>query len=360
MTHPREEILALAAASDLPMFSAWQTSRHLANCDECRAIVESYAQMRVELSALPVPEPPADLTASILANVPREARTSRPAIPWFAWTAASAVAVAAIALVTLNPPPVVEAPPQIQARSTTPALKPALPEPPPVTIPAAAVPAPKFATLEDAEKDRDLRYLNLNVAAKPADIDRWATAAPAQNLHLPSPVVGARAEMLRTHALPGKVEIVALPDSPIQIISAEALFAEGHLIDPVVTIRNTGSRPIKDCQLVWVVRDASGNEYRGSIVTGNKPLAPGAHAKYEQSIVLEPERRSAETQIASARVFVRSAKTADTVWVPERTALEARNLGGVIPLPPAMLQVLAQYRSQSPKPTAKLQSKPQQ
>ena len=167
--------------------------------------------------------------------------------------------------------------------------------------------------------------------------------------------VGPHAEILRTHALPGHVEIVALPGSPVQIVSAEALFAEGRLIDPVVEIRNAGSHPIKDCQLVWVVRDASGSEFRGSIVAATKPLAPGARAKYAQSIVLEPERRSAETQIAAARVFVRAASTADTVWVPERTALEARNLGNFIPLPADTLRVLAEYRSQGAKAFAKLQ-----
>jgi hypothetical protein len=344
MNHPREEVLALAAANDLPLVSAWQTRRHLAHCAECRATVEAYAQMRVELSALPVPEPPADLATSILAAVPREERAPR-GIPWFAWAAASAVAVAAVALVTLNPAPVnVKAPPVFQVHSEPPALAvPSAPEPRPVPAPA---PTSKFTTLEAAEKDRDVRYLA--ASAKTVDTNRWESKA------LP-PLVGPRAELLRTHALPGHVEIVALPGSPVQIVSAEALFAEGHLIDPVVEIRNTGSRPIKDCQLIWVVRDASGNEFRGTIVAANKPLAPGARAKYAQSIVLQPERRGAETQIAAARVFVRAASTADTVWVPERAALEASNLGGFVPLLPASVKVVAQYRSQGAKAFANRQ-----
>lgn len=402
MIHPREEVLALLAGDDLsstylPWTSAWQTRRHVANCDECRATVEAYAQMRVEISALPTPEPPASLNSTILARVLNGEATrakSTQRAPWLAWAAAATVAAAAIALVTLTPTtPGVDAPPALRAMSRatsrtnvappTGSLKPTASataieqtgaEPTGTAgsaVPAgsaaaaggaaaASVPAtlsPKFVTVDEAEKDRDTRFM---AAAKPAEIDRWATNAPAQSRHAAQVLVGPRAELLRNHALPGRVEIVALPGSPVQIVSAEALFAEGHLIDPSVEIRNTGTHPIKDCQLIWIVRDASGNEFRGTIVAASKPLAPGARAKYAQSIVLQPERKGAdarrdETDLAAARIFVRSAATSESVWVPERTALEAQNLGGFIPLPSATMQALAEYHNKAAKAAAKLQ-----
>ena len=122
------------------------------------------------------------------------------------------------------------------------------------------------------------------------------------------------------------------------------------MIDPVVEIRNTGARAIKDCQLIRVVRDAAGNEFRGHIVAANKPLAPGARAKYSELIVLAPERRSPDTRDRrSPRGLFCSASTPDNVQSPERAALEARNLGNLIPPNAGTKQLLEAYRRDGAK-----------
>ncbi len=369
MNHPREDILALAASGDLPGFptslQAWRTRRHLSVCAECRATVEAYAQMRVEMSALPVPEPPANLAASILARMPR---TDTPSIriPWLAWAAASAVAALGVVMLVPSAPPLPPAPPRLTAHQTPPNVPAYRPGNPPAPSPNPALATtPKFASVAEAEADRDKRFL-VTFATQPATVasnqpgiaatplDRWVESARTANQHLPHVVVGAQSEVLRSHALPGRVEIVKLSGSPLEIVAAEASFADGHLIDPVVEVRNTGLSAIKDCQLIWVVRDAAGNEFRGRIVAANRTIAPGARAKFSETIVLAPERRGADTDIATARVFVRSASTPDSVWVPERGALEARNLGTIVPLPPATTQLLEAYRRDGVKALASL------
>ena len=342
MNHPREELLALHAGGDLPMWSAWRVRRHMAACTDCREIVDGYAQMRVEISALPVPEPPANLARMILASVPRSAddRQESRSVGWLGWTAAAAVA--ALGVVAVLPRIALEDAPQFIVRAPKAPNVEKTPAPShiitPVILPAVA-PAPvavaKFTTVAAAEEDRDSRYLTA-LRKTSQDPGRWG------NPTVPQLVVGARAELLRGHALPGKVEVVKLPGSPVEIVRAEAFFAEGKLIDPSVEIRNVSSRPIANYELIWTVRDASGNEFRGKIASG-KTLAPGARAHLSETIVLEPARKGADTEIATARVFVRSATAADGVWVPERTALAANHLDSIVPLTTPIEQAYNAY-----------------
>ena len=377
MNHPNEEILALAAGGDLPLWSGWQVRRHLRSCAECRETRDAYANLRVSLSALPAPEAPANLAATILAAPRyREPAPTRFA-PFGAWAAATALAAAGVLFVTmlpLRPSPSIglskAIPPQIQTSPLPPAPETTTPA---ATKSAVASPAPvaRFTTVAAAEWARDRRYLS-GFAPSPANpnaprtnpaLDRWADGARAQDRHLPRPVVGLQAEMLRSHALPARVEVVALPESPLQIVSAEALFAEGHLIDPVVEVRNVSSHVIREYQVAWVFRDASGAEFRGRIMScctqagaTAKALAPGATAKLSETIVLEAEKKKTpESALTTARVFVRSATTANEgVWVPARAALEAHRLGEFLPLPAETARLLDEYRRSGVQALARL------
>jgi len=370
--HPKEEMLALSAGGDLPLWSAWRVRRHLRSCEPCRETLAAYANLRVGLSALPAPEPPWNLAVTILARVPRD---NEPAarFAFFGPLAATAALAAAGALaVLLMPLQQTPLPPPLQGHLAAPQIQPSPASPissgetraarqESSTNPARSAQVAKFATLKEAEEDRDRRYLasfaassaNGNAPRTNPVLDRWAEQASAQDRHLPRPVVGLRAEMYRSHALLSRVEVVALPESPLEIVSAEALFAEGHLIDPVVEVRNASSQVIRDYQIVWVFRDASGTEFRGHLMSWGsaaKPLAPGATAKLSETIVLEAEKNTRESALATAKVFLRSATVRDratgteTVWVPGRTVLAARNLGEFLPLPERTRALLEEYR----------------
>jgi hypothetical protein len=146
-------------------------------------------------------------------------------------------------------------------------------------------------------------------------------------------------------------------------VSAEALFAEGHLIDPVVEVRNVSSRVIRDYQILWVFRDASGNEFRGRVMSWGattKALAPGATAKLSETIVLEAEKKkSPELALTTAKVFLRSAtigNNSETIWVPERAVLETRHLGEFLPLPRETEALLKEYKRSGVQAFVKLKS----
>ncbi len=383
MNHPKEELLALSAGGDLPMWSAWQVRRHLRSCAACRETLEAYANLRVGLSALPAPEPPVNLAASILAGIPR---FSDPAprfslfgrLAFGGLAATAALAAAGVLAVLVMPHQQTSLPSLVRARVAPPT--PSSPYPAietPVTTPeeapakSVATLVARFTTVKDAEEDRDRRYLagfasalaNSNAPRTNPVLDQWMEGLRAQDRHLPRPVVGLRAEMFRSHALPARVEVVALPGSPLEIVSAEALFAEGHLIDPVVEVRNASSRVIRDYQIVWVFRDATGAEFRGTLMAarlGAKGLGPGARAKLSETIVLEAQKNTRESALATARVFVRSATVAgsaarnEAVWVPDRTMLEARHLGEFLPLPAQTARLLDDYRRSGVQALAQL------
>jgi hypothetical protein len=384
MNHPKEELLALSAGGDLPWWSAWQVRRHLRSCEECRDTQTSYANMRVGLSALPAPEPPADLAAAILARIPRAVDRARVRFsPFGALAATAALAAAGVFAVLVMPR--FEAPvpvpglahlgpaPPVLPITSVPASEPGSPEASKQIVTERPQPPtsqlPTFATVDEAEAARDLRYLASFAPSSPLSespknnpvldqwVDRVQSEKRAANRHLPTPVAGLRAEMLRSHALSARVEVISLPGSPLEIVSAEALFAEGRLIDPTVEVRNVSSRVIRNCEIVWVFRDQSGAEFRGRLMASGKSkvLQPGMRAKLSETIVLEaekgPERKAPE--LAAAKVFVRSATIGkgvtatamnDSVWVPDRATLEARHLGDFVPLPPQTARLLDEYR----------------
>jgi hypothetical protein len=372
MNHPKEGLLALSAGGDLPLWSAWRVRRHLRSCAACRETQGAYANLRVGLSALPAPEPPVNLSAAILANGPRYSEPAPARFALFGPLAATAALAAAGVLAVLvmprqqtaGPAPTTQAtavPPRIKPSFLAPTVETPVPLPPEASAKAAATAQlAKFTTVKEAEEERDRRYL-ASFAPAPVNalsnngsprtnpvLDQWADRVRTQDRHLPQPVVGLRAEMYRSHALPARVEVVALPESPLEIVSAEALFAEGRLIDPVVEVRNSSSHVIRDYQIVWVFRDASGNEFRGRLMSwgaGAKALEPGARAKLSETIVLEADQKA---PLATAKVFLRSATirngNVETVWVPARTVLAARNLGEFLPLSAETKNLLDQYR----------------
>src|ERR1035438_3606526 len=172
MKHPEEELLALSAGGDLPLWSAWRVRRHVRSCAACRETVQAYANLRVGLSALPAPEPPMNLAASILAGVPRYSDPAPARFGLFGPLAATAALAAAGVLAVLvmplqqAPPP---APPaaKMGPPSTKPALLPPAPEVQPAASPredaqvksevTATPQVAKFTTVKDAEEDRDRR-----------------------------------------------------------------------------------------------------------------------------------------------------------------------------------------------------------
>ena len=62
-----------------------------------------------------------------------------------------------------------------------------------------------------------------------------------------------------------------------------------------------------------------------------------------------------ESALTTARVFVRSATTANEgVWVPARAVLEAHRLGEFLPLPAETARLLDEYRRSGVQALAKL------
>jgi hypothetical protein len=52
MKHPVEGDLALLASRDLDFFSQWRVGRHVAGCEQCRAVVESFEALRSKTAVL--------------------------------------------------------------------------------------------------------------------------------------------------------------------------------------------------------------------------------------------------------------------------------------------------------------------
>ena len=206
-----------------------------------------------------------------------------------------------------------------------------------------------FTDLNQAEAARDRAYLKALATRQPAGVastlERWTDTAEQQQKIQLHPLAGARAEILRSHALPGRVEIVSFPGAPLEIVSARASLSEGRLLDPSVEVRNTGARSVKDFQIVWTFRDAAGAEYRARIAVARRAVAPGEKAALSETLAFETGRSGPEAEIVGVRVFLRSAEFTDAqIWVPERKTLEARGVGQFLPLSQESQRLWAAYR----------------
>ncbi len=215
-----------------------------------------------------------------------------------------------------------------------------------------------------AEASRDRRYLeSLAASSGPSGVARrleqWSEVWEQQAEISPRTLSGPRAESLRSHAVPARVEIVNLPAAPLEILSAAASFSEGRFVDPAVEVRNIGPRAISDFQFVWVFRDASGAEFRGrtsgrgweAAGRARMPaLGRGERVQVPESLVFEAARRNRETEIVSARVILRAVEFADgQVWVPERAVLDSLHLGNFLPPSSETTRLWHAYRQRGPQ-----------
>ncbi len=405
MKHPHEEWLALEATGDLGVVRGFLVRRHVSQCAECRETVQGYAGLSAEYSRLPRPEPPVELDARLLTRVPV---APQPSFAFWPRAVAATGVLAALGIVLMlnnSQPPapiatvakkaVVDLPPvelvqtdttlTVRNRSTkvvagvaagststgvhlAPGESVSLPARPQGNVEVDAVlfldgttygPDKSGALtplrINRAEADRDRRYLAAlrDTSQIAAAMEQWESDAGRQSKTLPKTLVGPRAEVLRGHALPAKVEVVALPGAPVEIVSAEGSFGQGRLMDPTAEVRNSGSDGVKQYQLIWVFRDASGAEFRGRLsasATRSAVLEPGARVRFSEPIAFETGGRGHDREIVSAKVFVRAVEFADDrIWVPARTDLDHLRLAAFLPLSTETERLLAAYRQQGVK-----------
>jgi anti-sigma factor RsiW len=95
--HLTDELAQSLADGLLPAVEAAECRAHVARCDDCRLLVESYAALAEALEDLAPPPPPVDFTARVMAAV--EAREHARA--WERRLATGIVAVAACAAFVL-------------------------------------------------------------------------------------------------------------------------------------------------------------------------------------------------------------------------------------------------------------------
>ncbi len=218
--------------------------------------------------------------------------------------------------------------------------------------------------INQAESARDRRYFQaltetgglgrlLGMLEKLDAQAAGASAAAAQRT--PRVLAGAAAERARALAQFADFRVARLPGAPLEIVSARARVYDAGLVDPALEIRNAGGAEVADFQVAWVLRDASGREFRAATVSGSSrsraarslPLAAGESWAWSDPAVLETGPASGP--ILSGRVYLRAVQFADgRVWVPERAQLEAAGLSGVFTYSPEAIRLLRLYQSRGP------------
>jgi hypothetical protein len=141
-----------------------------------------------------------------------------------------------------------------------------------------------------------------------------------------------------------------VPDAPIEAIDGFAEVAGNEARTPRIRVMNRSSKPVRYLEIGWIVKDTEGYEFlAGSVPAseGDLLLAPGQTGRALQDTALRFSRNAGEpVSIASMTGFVSQVEFADeTVWVPNRAALERSGLLRVVAPSPEEQRLVDLYRT---------------
>ncbi len=223
--------------------------------------------------------------------------------------------------------------------------------------------------INQAESARDRRFFQGLFEAGGVQrllsvLEKWATEAagapPLSGPGTPRLLAREAAERARALAQLTDFRVVRFAGAPLEIVSARARVYERGLVDPALELRNLAGSDIADFQVAWVLRDASGTEFRAATVSGSGrpplarrfPLSPGESLLWSDPAVLETGP-GASGPILSGRVYLRAVQfSSGKIWVPERTMFEAAGLGRLLAGSPEAIRLLRLYRGRGPEALA--------
>lgn len=146
-----------------------------------------------------------------------------------------------------------------------------------------------------------------------------------------------------------KFAFLKFPDSPVEPVEGWAEISGNEARSPHINVLNHSRKPVRYVEIGWIIRDIQGQEFlAGSVPASDQDmlLPPGRTGRVLQDTALRFFRNAHEAVgIASMTGFVSQVEyTDDSVWVPNRSALQNAQLLRVLAPSPEEQRLTDLYR----------------
>jgi hypothetical protein len=117
---------------------------------------------------------------------------------------------------------------------------------------------------------------------------------------------------------------VRVPDAPVEALSGRAAVTATDVRSPQITLKNVSSRPVRQVEMGWIVRERSGEEFYAAALPSKVALAPGQTATTPDDVILRLTSKAGQTIVVEGiKGYVSNVEFADgAVWVAPRAGLE--------------------------------------
>ena len=183
----------------------------------------------------------------------------------------------------------------------------------------------RMLTVWELEARRDRKYFSAVLATQGADAlgGQMRASLDRQSRQPGVQVARGRVSALEP-ANPMEFAFVKLPDAPVEALSGKALVTATDVRSPQITLKNVSSKPVRQVELGWIVRERSGAEFYAAALPSKIALAPGQTSSAPEDISLRLTAKSGQPiAIDGLKGYVSNVEFADgAVWVAPRAGLE--------------------------------------
>ena len=183
----------------------------------------------------------------------------------------------------------------------------------------------RMLTVWELEARRDRKYFAGILATQGAGAlkDQMVTSLDRQSRQPSVQVARGRVSAMEP-ARTMEFAFVRVPDSPVEAVSGRALVTATDVRSPRIELKNVSSRPVRQVELGWIVRERSGQEFYAAALPAKVALAPGETAAAPEEVSMRLTGKNGQAiAIEGLRSFVSNVEFADGgVWVAPRAGLE--------------------------------------
>lgn len=183
----------------------------------------------------------------------------------------------------------------------------------------------RMLTVWELEARRDRKYFASVYATQGGEgLGEQMRASLDRQSRQPSVQVARGRVTALEPANPMQFAFVKVPDAPVEALSGKASVTATDVRSPQITLKNVSTKPVRQVEVGWIVRERSGEEFYAAALPSKVTLAPGQTSDAPEDVTLRLTAKSGKPVVVDGlRGYVSNVEFADgAVWVAPRTGLE--------------------------------------
>jgi hypothetical protein len=134
----------------------------------------------------------------------------------------------------------------------------------------------RMLTVWELEARRDRKYFASVLATQgPEALREQMQASLDRQTRQPSVQVARGRVSALEPTRPMEFAFVRVPDAPVEALSGRASVTASDVRSPQIVLKNVSSKPVRQVEMGWIVRERSGQEFYAAALPSKVTLAPG-------------------------------------------------------------------------------------